>query len=299
MRNGFQEAKLQMLSDALGKRTLAALDAPAISAVAHAIATDDCYRERQFLARALRLTGAAETDVYAVIEHQLWCAWRQARWATGRISAEELASSLKVEGGEWLAETDGKPTILIAPMTLCTWDAVEAVLHIARHGCAPREIIFYGEEMGGRRAQFVSGEDLSVLRRIARVLANGGMFCTYADFVYRGHAVLPVRMFGEARSMSAGFAHLLAQPDVYLLPCLLSRHGERIKAEISEPVVLENASESDGSSFQTLAAQVVADILVELIRRAPEQWLLLPTLSFEAPEMAPRSPVKVHANGSE
>ena len=275
-----------MLADPLGRRMLAAMDARELQSMAQAIAADDPYWENGFLARALRLAGADGTEVREVIEHQLWCTWRQARWATKKLTREDLGQSLEVTGREWIAETIGKPTILIAPMTLCTWDAVESVQHFARRECGDREILFYGEDMGSHDARFVAGDDITVLRRISRTLAEGGVFCTYPDFVYRGHPVLPVRMFGVPRPMSSGFAYLAARPGVHLLPCLLLRQGETIHAEICEPILLEDNSEPGGPSFQSLTAQVVASTLEELIRRAPSQWLLLPTLSFDAPEMA-------------
>ncbi len=276
-----------MLADPLGRRTLAAMEVGELENLAQAIATDDPYWENAFLAQALQLAGAEGARVRDVIEHQLWCTWRQARWATKQLTPEDLGQSLEVTGTEWIAETIGKPTILIAPMTLCTWDAVEAVQHFARRECGEREILFYGEDLAGHDARFVAGDDIAVLRRITRALAHGGVFCTYPDFVYRGHPALPVRMFGVPRPMSSGFAYLAARPGVYLLPCLLLRRGERIAAEISEPILLEDKSEPGGPSFQSLTAQVVATALEELIRRAPTQWLLLPTLSFDTPEMAP------------
>ena len=291
MKKGFQESKLRMLADPLGRLTLAALEEKELCGLARALAAEDPYRERHHLEEALRLANAAETDLSVVIGHQLWCAWRQARWSTGRIAADEFGATIEVDGAGWIAETEGKPTILIAPMTLCTADAVEAVLHFANRECKLRDVIFYGEDMGGKRgAQFVCGEELSVIRQISRVLANGGVFCTYPDFVYRGRAALPVRIFGTTRPMSSGFAYLAARSGMYLLPCLLLHRGGGIVAQISEPVLLEDASEPGGPSFQALVAQVVADALEDLIRRAPEQWLLLPTLSFDAPEMAPQAP---------
>lgn len=288
MRDSFDVSKSRLLRDHLGKRILAMLRDPDLREIACRLEEENPYKNLDALSRALALAGAASTNVCSVLEHHLWCAWREARWATLHLKSSDLDRALDIEGIEWLEETRGNPTILIAPMTLCTSDTINCITLLAERVFGSRPLIFYGENMSDSSVQMASVEGLGVLRQIMRVLSSGGVFCTYADFVYQGHSSVPVTMFGCERPMSSGFIYLATRPLVHVLPCLLRRRGERIIATFAQSFLLEGPTNSDAeqSYFVRVAGQVLAATLEGLIRRVPEQWLLLSTLTFDSPEMA-------------
>jgi hypothetical protein len=289
MKGSFQESKARLLADPLAKRILASVCESELPKIACRIAEENPYKDFAFLRDALMLAGAASINICRVLEHHLWCVWREAQWATGQLTPDELDSVIDIQGAEWLEETRGKPTILVAPMTLCTSDTLNCITLLANRIFGSRPLIFYGENMDEFSIQLASADGLDALRQILRVLSAGGVFCTYADFVYRGHSSVPVRMFSRERPMSAGFVYLATRPSVHLLPCSLTRHEGRIKATLMQSFLLQSDANHDTgqSFFAQVAAQVVASTLEGLIQCAPEQWLLLPTLTFDSPEMAP------------
>lgn len=71
-------------------------------------------------------------------------------------------------------------------------------------------------------------------------------------------------------------------------PPVRRREG-RITATLMQPFLLEVQADLDieQSYLTKIAAQVVATTLEGLIRKCPEPWLLLSTLTFECPEMVP------------
>lgn len=295
MKSGLSNSILRLLGDPVGERALAFLSEEDLAGIAVSIASSDPYRDAGRWAAALKLTGAGGEKTRHSIEHQLWCARRQARWRMGLLKPQDLSGAIDVEGSQWLDETRDVPVVLISPMTLGTFDAVQVVTALAERACPGRWILFYGEGMEAERevvpglsGRLASGDGLDVLRRALQVFSKRGVFCTYPDFVYEGHAAVPAQLFGQARPMSTGFVYLATRPNVHLLPCLLERRDRRIVARLFEPVVLDapvKASSPGLDYYALVAAQMIAAMLEGLIRLKPEQWLLMATLTHDAPEM--------------
>jgi hypothetical protein len=285
----FQVALQELSFDPVLAPLLAGSSAAQVEELAATAATADPYREGQALARALEIAGGSKDLLAPHLSHRLWCAWRQARWTCGS------ARPLEVEAVDvdWLHETASHPTVLVAPMTLATPDALHAVSALAPPG---RPVIFFGEHMDEAEAELlekpnmVTGMAREAVPRINEVLEQRGAFCTYADFVYDGRGAQQVDLFGTRRPISSGFLDLAARDDTMLLPLVALRRDEAISVQFEEPLQISLADElaADRLAARQQLAPVVAHALETLIARAPEQWLLLPTLTFEAPEMSKR-----------
>lgn len=252
------------------------------------VSANDPYGEEWAISRALGLTGSDSPDPLPHIAHQLWCAHRQAAWTSDL--AEPLP--IRTDGLAHLAETEGHPTLLVTPMTLAPADALSA---IARLNASERPCIVFGEDVDAGeladagRLEIVSGMSGATVRRILEVLNEGGILCTYPDFVYDGRAAETLSLFGTRRPVSSGFISLAARHGTMLLPVLCMHEGDGVAVRIDEPTLIEDHGRADATARSTARARVagvIGELLEALIRRAPEQWLLLPTLTFESPEMA-------------
>jgi hypothetical protein len=245
---------------------------------------DDPYGEREAIRRALAIVGA-DVDASGHVLHQLWSAWRQAAWTSG--VAEPLQVTL--EGAAHLAETEGHPTLLVTAMTLAPADAIDA---IARTRSAGRPCIVFGEDMDTEGqspagdVEIVTGISGATIRRILDVLDAGGILCTYPDFVYDYRSADTIRLYGLERPVASGFVSLASRNGTMLLPLLCSRAGsDKLVVDVFEPVEVV----SDGSGREAARALIraaLSSMLEEIIGRAGDQWLLLPTLTFESPQMA-------------
>lgn len=266
---------------------LASSSGTRVGELAATVARSDPYREGPALARALELAGGTSDLLGAHLAHRLWCAWRQAQWTCGSAPPLEVAAI----DGEWLRETVGHPTVLVTPMTLAAPDALHAISTLAP---PKRPVVVFGEEMdeleGGLAGSpdVVTGEAREVVPRISEALERRGFFCTYADFVYGGRGAQPVELFRTRRPVSSGFLKLAAQDETMLLPLVALHREGAISVHFEEPLQISLSEElaADPREARRLVAPVVARALEALIARAPEQWLLLPTLTFESPEMS-------------
>lgn len=284
----FQSALHALSFDPTLARLFATTPWPQVSRLGDWVAATDPYGEGQAIVRALDVASASGGDAHRHVEHQLWCAWRQAAWTNGL--AEPL--QIRAEGLEWLAETEGKPTLLVTPMTLAPGDAMNAIaqLNTARRPCVVfGEDIGTGDDVAGDRLEVVSGMSGATVRRILEVLAQGGVLCTYPDFVYEGRTAESIPLFDADRPVSSGFLSLAARHGTMLLPLACFREDEGVLVHVEEPVEVQADPTLDAAgrgAARALVANAVGDLLEGLIRLAPEQWLLLPTLTFESPEMA-------------
>ncbi|HWL37215.1 MAG TPA: hypothetical protein VNQ77_13610 [Frankiaceae bacterium] len=282
MSRGLAGALQGMSFDPLLSRVAAAHDWDALTSVADWLVTADPYGESDSLAAATRLLGLGEDDVGRHVEHRLWCAWRQAAWVHGR----EQRLPVKIEGAQWLDETSGHPTLVVAPMTLATSDA----LVVIATAMGDREVATYGEDMDPSEGLAdadvnLVGAGSDAVRQIARVLDAGGALCTYADFVYAGHRVVPVTLFGTRRHVAAGFVAFAARPGAMLLPAVCLARGDHVVLRFEEPYAVEADEGVSRARLVPLLAPVVAGLLEDMIRLAGHQWLLLPTLTFESRDM--------------
>jgi hypothetical protein len=241
----------------------------------------DPYGELPSLRAALQLVDAGNVDTRPHIAHQLWCAWRQASWTAG--TARPLPAKV-VSGQHWLDETRGHPTVLVTPMTLTTADA----LHTFAAVFADRQVIAFGEGAVPRYGAGLSmaNGDAGSIRDILGHLTAGGVLGTYADFVYAGRDAEFTTLFGRPRPFSSGFVAVASRPGTMLLPAAISLLGsEQIVVGFDEPLLVQGTPRRTRSALEGMR-QLIAHLLEDLIRRNPQQWLLLPTLTFDCPQLA-------------
>lgn len=289
-RASFQQALHLISFDPVVSRLAASVGESDLARIASAIARADPYHEREPMRAALAMIAVhAASDVTAALEHQLWCAWREARWQSGEAMRE---LSLRVTNRHFLDETCGHPTIVIAPMTLRLADAASAM----RRVFGRRPVVYYGEDVdpgtlsAGFDGAIVAGDGLAAVRRISAVLRAGGVLCSYADFAYRGHAARTMSLFGRQRPVASGMLSLAVRFGAMLLPMVALRVGEGIEVRVQEPLRLDDGGTRLHGGDKLLAMEAVAEAIGEAleasIRCAPHQWLLLTTLTFDAPQMA-------------
>ncbi|MBH5338471.1 hypothetical protein IHE55_28255 [Streptomyces pactum] len=273
---------LRLLSyDPLASRVFCRRTPAGLRSLADWVCERDPYGELPRLRAALRLVEPHDDDPRAHIGHQLWCAWRQACWTAG---VARPLPAVVASGRQWLDETRGHPTVLVAPMTMTTADA----LHTVSAVFADRRVVALGEgtvPRYGARLSVVNG-DVGSIRQVLRHLAAGGVLGTYADFVYAGRDARPTTLFGRTRPVSAGFVAVASRPGTMLLPTVMRRtDDERIAMEFDEPLLVRGLPREARAARESMLG-LIAEILEGLIRRNPRQWLLLPTLSFDSPQLA-------------
>lgn len=298
-RPGLAQSLRLLAGDHTGKHLLAIASTDQLSRIARQLQADDPYGERTHLRKALARMGlTAADDMAAVLEHQLWCVHREAAWACGTADTGSLAKSFVIEGAEWAMQTEGHPTVLVAPMMLALADASWLLTQAIPTLAPDRQVTLYGEEVVAGQAGFpevdkrIAGSGRAALQAILDSLSTGGVFCTYPDFVYDGHEALSVSFFGAPRPMSASFASIASRPGTMLLPVLASRagtEGDGLLCRFFEPVFIPDDGRTEDMEQRRLRrqriAQLVARMLEDLISEQPHQWRLLPTLSFDAPQM--------------
>jgi len=298
-RPGLTQSLRRLASDQTGKHFLAMASGDLLSRIARQLQASDPYGEGTHLRAALARMGlTAANDIATVLEHQLWCVHREAAWACGTADTGLLAKSFTIQGAEWVTQTVGHPTILVAPMMLAMADA-SWILTQAIPKLAPgRQVILYGEEVETGQSGFpeidsrIAGSGRAALQAILHSLSAGGVFCTYPDFVYDSHEALSVPFFGAPRPMSASFASIASRPGTMLLPVLTSRSradGDGLLCRFFEPVFIADEGSTEDMEQRRFrrqrVAELVARMLEGLISEQPHQWRLLPTLSYDAPQM--------------
>jgi lauroyl/myristoyl acyltransferase len=283
-----QESLTSLAGDAVGISVLSRLSEESLLDLAEAWYRDDLYRCGTIARNGLAAVfGRDPTDKQAVraIEHVLWCSWRSALWSTGRLRP---GSALRFEDQHHFEDTAGAPTIVISPMMLCAQDTLALILQYVDK----RPVVVYGEGIATRQHSHLKmPEHVHVVgdgsRRsvsvILRTLMDGGVFCTYPDFVFEGHAVLDGYLFGCPRPYSKAFISLCSRQNVHLLPVLTRREDGGFVASFEEPVVFEFDSRPGVEQLlERSVLYAVQSLLEGLINQEPEQWLLLGTLSAEA-----------------
>ncbi|MFH9575246.1 hypothetical protein [Streptomyces sp. NPDC017230] len=279
------EALHQLSYDPCASRVFCGRPPAELRRLADWVCDRDPYGELPSLRAALRLVDPGNDDPRAHIGHQLWCAWRQASWTAG---AARPLPAVVTSGRHWLDETRGRPTVLVTPMTMTTADA----LHTFAAVFADRPVVAFGEGAVRRYGAglYVANGDAGSIRDILGHLAAGGVLGTYADFVYDSRGAEPTTLFGRPRPLSSGFVAAASRPGTMLLPASMRPlGGERIAVDFDEPLLVQ------GTPRQTRVARegmrrLIARLVEGLIRRNPQQWLLLPTLTFDCPQLAQARP---------
>jgi lauroyl/myristoyl acyltransferase len=231
--------------------------------------------------------------IHEFIAHSLWCAHREAMTRATQNTIENIAFDFI--GVENLLATNNKPVIVISPMTLCTEDAIKAIMTAIEKFQPNRKFICYGEDMNNFLDRnpacysFFADDTVSGIRKILEVLKKGGIFFTYPDFVYNTHNSFHGELFGVPRTYSAGLIKIALHSQAILLPTITKHNSEKIEITFFESIQLTlPAKDKDQSkSFhEQILTRVIGKILEALILKVPNQWRLLPTLTHEVEEMA-------------
>ena len=275
MRGGLSASLLSVLADDILRERLAALQEGDLPDLAGRLVARDAYGNNAQLRGALALMGARSPDVMERhVEHVLWCGWREARSRRG--DALEIESH--VVDRVHFESVGNRPTVLLAPMTLCLPDAARLLADLA----GGRPLIIYGEGLTDGSASRASGrfapEGLAGLAEIVQVLDEGGIFATYADFVYGTHRQETMTLFGVPRPVSSAFIGLLGRPDTVVLPLSCVRGDDEVRVHLQPPWPV-----GPGVPRADRVAEVSAR-LEDAIRVAPHQWLLASTLTFDSPQ---------------
>lgn len=276
---GLSASLLSVVADDARRERLAALEEPELSRIAHRLIDRDAYGNNARLAEALGAAGAPAPDaLHQHMTHLLWCGWREARHRSGQrpVSGAALVDPNQLEA------VRGRPTILLVPMTLCMPDAAQVLQDIA----GDRPFIMYGEGLGDHTSSGVTGRfaqpGLAGLGEILDVLDRGGVFATFADFVYGNHRQDPMTLFGRQHPVSSAFIGLLGRPGTVVLPLTCVRRGAHIDVHLRAPWPVG----PDMSREARVAG--VSERLEQLIGMVPPQWLLMATLTFESPQAIPQ-----------
>jgi len=280
----FSDVLLSLRSIPAGRNRLLSMDA---EIEAWRLCREDPYQENARMWDALRCIGITDGEaLHKWYQHSFTCAIREAAYLEDNPLYQ--APNIEIHGQAWLDETNGHPTLLVSAMTQALPDALAAIQHLAQS----RKVVIYGESMSveafGALAENAAGSGLSAVRHIHNTLRNNGVLCTYPDFVYRGHPSIEVTLFGRQHAMSSGFASLAGRHGAMLLPTMLRSEddGNRLCIEFDEPTLIPRLTEAELSIERAHLAQSLADILASLIERNTAQWLLLPTLTFDSPQIS-------------
>jgi hypothetical protein len=277
-----------------GRAFLQALNDKKMRSFSDKIMREDTYGDLQLLETTIHSIWD-EPSAQPFIEHNLWCAHREAIYRTCGRDAAWDGWKLDIDGIDSLLQTAEQPTIVISPMTLCTDDAMESILTVLRQQQPNRKIICYGEDMDSylkrkpEQRSIFAEDNVSGIRKILQVLREGGVFLTYPDFVYRQHNAVKGKLFGLPRAFSAGLLKIAMHSDALFLPALSRRQPDGIEIRFFGSVARPaNAAASalDRSLQEQVLVTVAGRLLEALILQVPNQWRLLPTLSYNAVEMA-------------
>ncbi len=273
---GLSASLLSLLADDAQRARFAAMRESELADLAARLVDRDAYGNNEQLADALDACGAVTPD--AMVDHAthlLWCGWREAQYRSGHWPTSNVSL---VDPDEELRRVSDRPTILLVPMTLCMPDAASILHQLA----GPRPFIMYGEQLGDTASSGVAGRfaqpGLGGLQEILDVLDKGGIFATFADFVYGGHRMDPMTLFGREHPVSSAFVGLLGRPEAVVLPLTCIRRNSQIEVHLRAPWPVG----PDVPREARVAG--VAQRLEQLIGILPHQWLLAATLTFESPQ---------------
>jgi hypothetical protein len=294
----FQQSVFNLAFDPIASAVFSQVKWDEIELMVQRIANTDPYREGKRLQAALnRAFPSSGYTTADFIQHQLWCSWREAQWQNGCLTAETV--SFHIENKHFCDETNGYPVLLLTPMTVTLSDSVFLIQQLAA-SYVERAVILYGEGIDAIRGhnpvheKWIAGDGLQALKRIKKTLSQGGILCTYPDFVYAGHrSFLIPQFFGRQRPVASGFISLackqhIAEKNTMLLPCMVKREENELVMVFEEPIEIDllNAHAFSKEQQKAAVAELIGETLEGLIQQVGYQWCLLPTLTYEAPQMA-------------
>ncbi|MEM9001686.1 MAG: hypothetical protein AAGB24_15610 [Bacteroidota bacterium] len=275
------------MSSEKGRDFLRLLDDEHIHQLSLKIAKEDPFNDNHVL-EILIYNIWGHRSVSKFISHCIWCAHREVIQES--FVDKQFGKEIRILGTEHINDIGSEPIIIICPMTVCTHDALNAILKICSHYIPDREFVIYGENMGLYLKQnpqyksYFAKNSLAGIKQIRKVLRNNGVFFTYADFVYDSHSLLFGELFGIERAYSQGLISIAVKSKAVLLPLVITRRSDFLEINLFKPIQQNNTSEKSEVELriyeQTLCL-VIGRILEGLILKVPDQWRLMPTLTHE------------------
>jgi len=278
------------LSTEGGRRLCATMTADQMREIAADVVANDANRENALVEHALRLISPAATPALeSVYEHQLNLVRREAAWKVGRLDLAKFRRQLHVVGGHWLKEAGGVPAVNISAMQVFPTDGM-AVSTCLFPG---RRLAIYGEGLLIENYSHIAPtlelikQGIAGVRAADALLEANGVFNTFPDFVHQGHGAVMGSLFGVPRPFASGFAQLCARPSCVLIPINVDCRLDRVEVEILEPTQMPVVSAKELRSEANLAGltRFIGSTLEHLIRKRPESWALLNTLSMHCEQM--------------
>jgi hypothetical protein len=281
---------LMSLSNEGGRRLCATMSPEQMREIAADVVAHDANHENALVEAALRMIAPdSPPPLESVYEHQLNLVRREAAWKVGRLDLDSFRRQLHVVGGHWLKEAQGAPTVNISAMQVFPTDG------IAVSTCLfpDRRLAFYGEGLMTENYAHVAPtielirQGIAGVRAADSLLEANGVFNTFPDFVHEGHGTVVGSLFGVPRPFASGFAQLCARKSCVLIPINVDCRLDRIDVEILEPTQMPDVPSKELRSESNLVrlTQFIGNTLQQLIRKRPESWALLNTLSMHCEQM--------------
>lgn len=208
--------------------------------------------------------------------------WAETFWVRPRRRRGILART-HITGMEHLHEAlqSGRGVILALPH-VGNWEA--AGLRGTAEGA---RVLAVAEELGNERIVqwfikqrnmmeidiVIARKDSRVTRRLLSRLKEGGVIALLCDRDIKGGGV-EVEFFGEVTTLPPGPATLAERTGAVLLPIgTYFGPGSRYDFEVRPPLEIGGGGDADQRIKAT--TQALANVLEEIIRKAPEQWHLV------------------------
>ena len=119
----------------------------------------------------------------------------------------------------------------------------------------------------------IARKDSRVTRQLLSRLKEGGVIALLCDRDIKGGGV-EVEFFGEVTTLPAGPAALAERTGAVLLPVgTYFGSGSRYDFEVRPPLEISDGGDADERIKAT--TQALANVLEDIIRKAPEQWHLV------------------------
>ena len=284
-RKSFEQELYLLTKSVVGNAVLATIDEAQLTAMADRFYDRDVHQCKTIARRALTCIPTVrdiDADARAFVKHMVWYTWRTALWKSGI----KQAATWTYQGLSHFIEVKGQPIVIVTPTMIPLCDVIDLMAAIM----PDVPVVVYGEAIGDlTRAHNeipkniqVIGNDIGGLECLLPVLLNGGVFCTYPDFVYEGHNTVECKMFGVPRKVSSSFVSICTKPEVKLLPLCLSYANGEFRAVAREAVQLEfSGQRMSRQDKKRCILQFIISVLEAAIAQTPDQWIALGTLAAE------------------
>ena len=233
------------------------------------------------------------SSIREYLKHQIWCAYRDALCSYSSHDISSQSITYRFINEEHLIATERCPTIILSPMCLGTYDAINLMLETLKQFQPNRPFVFYGEDMYSyfssqkEHASFFAMDNIAGMKKILNVLNESGIFITYPDFVYKNHSSIVCNFLGIPRHFSLGFIKISLISKARLLPINATSTFNTINLRFHKAVIHNTSNDFQSLNSESklkLQCMLISQILAGLVYQSPNQWRLLPTLTHEYEE---------------